>query len=47
MHRTEVFTVSGSIGSLLGGFMFEKLGNVDENGQFSRIFELGQAMVVP
>eukprot|EP00913_Durusdinium_trenchii_P029191 g27366.t1 len=42
----SVFTVSGSIGSLLGGFMFEKLGNVDENGQFSRIFELGQAMVV-
>ncbi|CAK8996512.1 unnamed protein product [Durusdinium trenchii] len=43
---STVFTVSGSIGSLLGGFMFEKLGNVDENGQFSRIFELGQAMVV-
>lgn len=37
--------VSGSVGSLLGGFLFEYLGNVDQNGEFSRVNQLGQALV--
>ena len=39
--------VSGSLGSLLGGVLFEKLGNVDANGEFSQIYLLAHALVVP
>jgi len=42
---STVFMVSGSLGSLLGGYLFEKLGNVDETGHFSQLSQLAHALV--
>mmetsp|Transcript_62937 Transcript_62937/g.99863 ORF Transcript_62937/g.99863 Transcript_62937/m.99863 type:complete len:466 (-) Transcript_62937:15-1412(-) len=41
---STVFMVAGSLGSLLGGIMFEKLGNVSQDGHF-HVDQLAHALV--
>jgi len=41
-----VYMVSGSVGSVIGGLVFEKYGNIDQEGTFSQIWILGWILVI-
>ncbi|CAE7235060.1 MFSD14A [Symbiodinium natans] len=43
---STVYIVSGSIGSVIGGFVFELFGNVDDSGSFDKIYVVAILLVL-